>query len=329
MAKPPRPGSSRPKKGAQIGTGGHGRKALEGKGPTPKAEDRHWYRDKKRSERPTERPGAEKSAGSAPGPRPRASSPRASSPGASSADVVVGRNAVVEALRAKIPATSLTLAHRVEHDGRIREALELASKQGIPLLEVTRPELDRLAGDDQVHQGIALQIPPYRYAHPMDLADLAQERGDGVLVALDGITDPRNLGAIIRSTAAFGGQGVIVPQRRSVGVTPAVWKTSAGQLTHAPVALAGNLTRALEDLKARGFFVVGLAGDAPVAVQDVDVAGVPVVVVVGAEGAGLSRLVREACDLVVSIPMDPRTESLNAAVACGIVLHEIHKSRRL
>lgn len=313
MAKKGHPSAPSGKKGPTAGSGGRGRKALEGKGPTPKAEDRHWYRDKKRT-----------------GPARGSDS---SSAKRAAADVVAGRNSVVEALRANVPATALHLAYQIEHDQRIKEALQLAQAQGIPLLEVTRPELDRLAGQDAVHQGIVLTCEPYRYAHPMDLADRALGAGNGVLVAADGITDPRNLGAIIRSVAAFSGHGVIVPQRRSVGVTPAVWKTSAGQIVHAPVALAGNLVNTLQELKKRGFFVVGLAGAVPggprpASVRESDLADVPVVVVVGAEGEGLSRLVQQTCDLLIAIPMDPRVESLNASVAAGIVLYELAAQRR-
>ncbi len=301
-AKPPR----------RRGTGGHGRKALEGKGPTPRAEDRHWYSDKKRP----------KPSGSA---RPASGGKRETA----TADVVCGRNPVVEALRTKTPATQLTIALRIERDQRVDEALALAQRRNIPVVEMTKPELDRLAGQDVVHQGIVLTVPPYRYADPFDLADRALEAGNGVLVALDGVTDPRNLGAIVRSVAAFGGFGVIVPSRRSVGVTPVVWRTSAGQLGNAPVALAGNLTQTLKALQQRGFHVVGLAGDQANRIEKTDLAGVPVVVVVGGEGAGLSRLVRDTCDDVVAIPIDPRTESLNASVACGIALYEIARQRAL
>jgi 23S rRNA (guanosine2251-2'-O)-methyltransferase len=231
----------------------------------------------------------------------------------------------VEALRAGVPALSLHLAYQIDHDERIKEALSIAQKKTIPLLEVTRPELDRLAGEGTVHQGIVLSVEPYSYSHPGDLADRALATSRPLLVALDGVTDPRNLGAIIRSTAAFSGSGVIVPKRRSAGVTPAVWKTSAGQIVHAPVALATNLSAALQDLKARGFFVVGLAGEGATNLAKADVSDVPVVVVVGAEGEGLSRLVMQHCDILVSIPMNPAVESLNASVAASIVLYELAK----
>jgi 23S rRNA (guanosine2251-2'-O)-methyltransferase len=182
-----------------------------------------------------------------------------------------------------------------------------------------------MGGEGTVHQGIVLSCEPYTYAHPGDLAKAALATERPLLVALDGVTDPRNLGAIIRSTAAFSGSGVIVPKRRSAGVTPAVWKTSAGQIVHAPVALAGNLVNALQDLKAQGFFIVGLAGSGATNLIKADVSDVPVVVVVGAEGEGLSRLVMQNCDVLVSIPMNEAVESLNASVAASIVLYELSK----
>jgi 23S rRNA (guanosine2251-2'-O)-methyltransferase len=299
--------------GKRPGTGGYGRKALEGKGPTPKASERHWYKDKQR---------ANFKASSAAKPMRRTAPDSAGE-----THVVCGKNPVIEALRAKIPVSQITLQQRVERDARVNEILQLAHKRSIPVLEATKPELDRLAGADVVHQGVVLSVPPYRYLDPLDLAEKALDRGSALLVAADGVTDPRNLGAIIRSAAAFGGHGVIVPKRRSVGVTPAVWKTSAGQLSHAPVALATNLTNTLKALKERGYFVVGLAGDTSQSLPDSSLGDVPIVLVVGAEGAGLSRLVRETCDMVVSIPLDPRTESLNASVACGIALYEISRQR--
>ena len=154
-------------------------------------------------------------------------------------ETVTGRNSVLEALRTKIPATTMYIAQRVEMDDRVKEMLAIARHRDIPVLEVTRQELDRMAGFDGVHQGVALKVPPYEYAHPQDLLEQVIDRGQiPLFVALDGITDPRNLGAIIRSTAAFGGHGVILPQRRSASVNSAAWKTSAGAAARMPVALA-------------------------------------------------------------------------------------------
>jgi len=324
MANKPRAGAVRKsKKGPTKGTGGHGRKALEGKGPTPKAQDRPYHVAAKRKEL------AERAAAKRGGQRSNTgggtTARRATS---DDAEFVTGRNSVLEALRARIPATTLYVAARIELDDRVKEILSTATKRGIPVLEVMRPELDRLSGRDAVHQGVALKVPPYEYAHVDDVLDSVLQKGEVPLfVALDGVTDPRNLGAIIRSTAAFGGQTVIVPQRRSVGVTASAWKTSAGAAARTPVSMAANLTQALKGLKKRGLFVLGLAGEGDVSLYDLELADRGVVVVVGSEGKGLSRLVSETCDAIVSIPISASTESLNAGIAASVALYEISKRR--
>jgi 23S rRNA (guanosine2251-2'-O)-methyltransferase len=181
---------------------------------------------------------------------------------------------------------------------------------------------------DTVHQGVVLKVPPYTYAHPMELLEAALDSGSApLLVALDGITDPRNLGAIIRSTAAFGGHGIIVPQRRSVGVTAAAWKTSAGAAARVRVAMATNLNQAIKTLKEQGVFVIGLDGAGDVSLPGLELADRPLLIVVGSEGKGLSRLVTEQCDAVVSIPISATTESLNAGIAASVTLYEISRLR--
>ena len=247
---------------------------------------------------------------------------------ADAAEVLSGRNSVLEALRAKVPATALFIATRIEMDDRVKEALKIAAARGVAINEVTRPEIDRMTGYDSVHQGIALQVPPYKYQHPMEMLDTILSRGQKpLLVALDGITDPRNLGAIIRSVAAFGGQGVIVPQRRSTGVTASAWKTSAGAAARVPVALAANLNATLKDLKKRGCFIVGLDGDGDMQMHDFKLGTEPIVLVIGSEGKGLSRLVQENCDAIVSISIHGNTESLNAGIAASVALYEVSKRR--
>ncbi len=297
------------KKGALVGTGGQRRKGLEGKGPTPRAEDRPHHK--------AFRSATASSTG-------RGAAPRGRKSGATS-EIVAGRNAVVEALRAEVPVTTMYVAGRVDSDDRVREALKTAGERGIPVLETPRGELDRLT-DGAVHQGLAVQVPPYSYAHPGDLVD-SDRPGVPLVVALDGITDPRNLGAVIRSVAAFGGHGVVVPERRSAGVTASAWKTSAGAAARVPVARATNLTRALQDFRKAGFFVIGLDMDGDVALPDLQLVDEPLVVVVGSEGKGLSRLVRETCDQIVSVPMSGEMESLNAGVATGVVLYEVSRRR--
>ena len=257
------------KKGPTVGTGGHGRKALEGKGPTPKAEDRpvpqgaQEQAARRALSRQAPGAGAARSPGARSGPKGRATE-----------EVVTGRNSVVEALRAGIPAKALHVAIRIEMDDRVKESLKLAAERGIPLLETGKPELDRMT-DDAIHQGLVLQIPPYEYQDAYELAEETLESwkkghvaNAPLFVALDGITDPRNLGAIIRSVSAFSGHGVIVPERRSVGVTASAWKTSAGAAVRVPVARAANLNNTLKAFKNMGIYVLGLDGDGDVSLPD-------------------------------------------------------------
>lgn len=305
------------KKGAQVGTGGHGRRSLEGKGPTPKAADRKWHK----GYRPAS---AAKQAGSAgrsgPGKRPA----RKPSGGT---EYVAGRNSVIEALRAEIPATALYVAQRIDSDDRVKEAIRVASDRGLPLLEASRTDLDRLT-DGAIHQGLVLGVPPYDYADLDELLDVAETSGrPPLLVALDSVTDPRNLGAVVRSAAAFGAHGVIVPERRAAGMTAGAWKTSAGAAARLRVARVSNLTKGLLDLRKHGCFVVGLDADGDIDLPDLALATDPLVIVVGSEGKGLSRLVRDACDQVVSIPMEAATESLNAGVAASVTLYEVARLR--
>lgn len=316
-----RKGASR--KGPVVGSGGQKTRALQGRGPTPKAEDREKAAKRRRvserrddalSKRPSARSGA-------PASRPRPKSAKAAS------EMVAGRNSVVEALRAGIPATTMYVAGRIDVDDRVREAMKMALGRGIAMLETPRGELDRLT-DGAIHQGLALQVPPYEYAHPGDLMRAATDAGQAALVvALDGVTDPRNLGAVVRSVAAFGGHGVIVPERRAAGMTASAWKTSAGAASRVPVARVTNLTRGLEELKKAGCFVVGLDMGGDVELPRLDMAHDPLVLVIGSEGKGLSRLVRENCDVIVSIPMHAATESLNAGVAAGVALYEVARRR--
>jgi 23S rRNA (guanosine2251-2'-O)-methyltransferase len=347
------------------GTGGYGKRRLEGKGPTPPAHLRPGHPAQRRAAAgardqggadPESRGGtpagrsagrssagqagrvaAGRSAGLSPGGRtgrartsPAGDSAGGRARGAGDApEVVAGRNAVLEALRAAVPATALYAAPRLDADDRVREAITVAARAGVPMIEAGRAELDRLTGGS-VHQGLALRIAPYAYAHPDDLTARAAARGElPLIVALDGVTDPRNLGAIARSAAAFGGHGVLIPARRSARVTAGAWKASAGALARVPVAQAPNLTRALTSYAEQGLFVVGLDAAGPVGVDGLEVADGPLVLVVGSEGRGLSRLVTQRCDLLAQIPMAEAAESLNAGVAAGIALHEVARRRRL
>ena len=294
-----------------AGSGGRVRRGLEGKGPTPKAKDRPYHKAHK------VRAKAEKVAATRPKRRPKTGD----------SEWIAGRNSVVEALRAGMPVTSVYVAEGAERDSRLREVFALAADGGVSLLEVPRVELDRMTSG-AVHQGLAARIPAYEYAHPDDLLALAQERGEKPLVvALDSVTDPRNLGAVVRSAAGFGAHGVVVPERRAAGMTAAAWKTSAGAAARVPVAQTVNLTRQLKAYQQAGCMVVGLAADGEVSLPDLDLADGPLVVVVGSEGAGLSRLVAETCDQLVSIPMSSSLESLNAGVAASVALYAISQRR--
>jgi 23S rRNA (guanosine2251-2'-O)-methyltransferase len=293
------------KKGPTVGSGGQRRRGLEGRGPTPPAHMRPNHPAAKRAQSQSRRPAKR----------------------TDETELVLGRNPVLECLRADVPATALYVALGTEADERLTESVARAADLGIAILEVPRADLDRMTSN-HLHQGIALQVPPYDYAHPDDLLAVATtDSSPALLVALDNISDPRNLGAIVRSVAAFGGHGVLIPQRRSASVTAVAWRTSAGAAARVPVARATNLTRALKGWADSGLRVIGLDAGGDTALDDLDGTD-PLVVVVGSEGKGLSRLVRQTCDEVVSIPMAGHTESLNASVAAGVVLAEIARQRR-
>ncbi len=340
------------------GTGGYGRRRLEGKGPTPPAHLRPGHpaqrraaqtarqsRDADRAEAEARGPagrsagwaaaggaGARNRGTAAGAPDGRSAGPRADrARGAGdAAEVVAGRNAVLESLRARVPATALYAAPRLESDSRVSELIRLAADAGVPLIEAGRGELDRLTGG-AVHQGIALKVRPYDYAHPDDLLARASGRGEPpLIVALDAVTDPRNLGAIVRSVAAFGGHGVLVPARRSAQVSAGSWKASAGALARVPVARAPNLARALAAYQEAGLFVAGLDARGDTVIDELPVADDPLVLVVGSEGRGLSRLVAQRCDVLARIPIAAQAESLNAGVAAGIALHSVagHRAAR-
>ena len=297
-----------------AGSGGRVRRGLEGRGPTPKAADRPNHKAHKFKAR------AEKAASA----RPKRRS-------SGDDEWIAGRNSVVEALREGVPVSGVYVAEGTERDGRLREAFRLAAEHGISLLEVTRGELDRRT-DGAVHQGLAARVPAYEYAHPSDLVDAASERGEApLIVALDSVTDPRNLGAVVRSAAGFGAHGVVIPERRAARMTASAWKSSAGAAARVPVAQATNLVRTLKDYQQAGCMVLGLAASGDLSLPELlaerDLATGPLVLVVGSEGDGLGRLVAETCDRLLSIPMSSTLESLNAGVAASITLYALSQVR--
>jgi 23S rRNA (guanosine2251-2'-O)-methyltransferase len=301
------------RKGPSKGTGGNNKKRLSGKGPTPKAEDRPYHAAAKRKAAKPASRGKERG-------KERS---RERSSFSFHGEMVAGRNAVLEALRADVPSTELIVARSIDIDDRIEESLKLALKKSLPIREVHRADVEKISMNSQ---GIALAIKPYQYSSLKEILQRATH--PGLIVALDGVTDPRNLGAIIRSAAAFGVAGVIIPERRSAAMTAAAWKTSAGAAARMPVAQVTNLNRAIEEVQEQGYFVVGLDGEAAELVSNMKVATEPVMIIVGSEGKGLSRLTSEKCDLVVKIPMRSTTESLNASVATSIALYAVDEARK-
>ncbi len=349
-----RPGAGgRTKSGKpRPGTGGYSKRRLEGKGPTPPAALRPGHPAQRKASsagaqaaraqavepqgggrrggraqptgRGADRGGADRGRAARPAGGSRfAAVPRGTG---NAAEIVAGRNPVLESLRAAVPATALHVGPRLDADERIGEAVMLAADAGIPVVEAGRAELDRLTGG-AIHQGLALRVRPYNYAHPDDLVQAGYDAGaQPLIVALDGVTDPRNLGAVVRSVAAFGGHGVLVPVRRSAGVTAGAWKASAGTLARVPVAQAPNLVRTLAAYQEAGLFVAGLDAGGGDDIADLQLADGPLVLVVGSEGKGLSRLVMQRCDVVVRIPITG-VGSLNAGVAAGIAMYQVARLR--
>jgi 23S rRNA (guanosine2251-2'-O)-methyltransferase len=283
-----------------AGSGGRVRRGLEGRGPTPKAKDRPYHqahKDAAKAERAKAKQGTRRRT-------------------ASDAEWAAGRNSVVELLRGGVPVTAVYVAEGAERDNRLREAFKLAAEQGVKLLEVTRNEMDRMTAG-AVHQGLAARLPSYEYAHADDLLDRATEAKEpALIVALDSVTDPRNLGAVVRSAAGFGAHGVLIPERRAARL---------------PIAQTVNLTRQLKAYQEAGCMVVGLAADGDLSLPELVAPGGlaegPLVVVVGSEGTGMGRLVAETCDQIVSIPMAGQLESLNAGVAASVALYAISQAR--
>lgn len=248
--------------------------------------------------------------------------PRREAPRETPENLIVGRNAVREALRAGRDMEKL-LVSRGEATGSLREILALAREKGVVVQEVDRRRLDEMAEN---HQGVAALASMYAYSTLEEILALAREKGEPpFLVVLDGITDPHNLGAIVRTAECMGAHGVIIPERRAVGLTPAAMKAAAGALEWIKVARVTNLTRALETLKAQNVWTYATDMDGE-DYRRVNFSG-GCALVIGAEGQGVSRLVRETCDQVVSIPMKGHIDSLNASVAAGVILAEIARQR--
>ncbi|NBU30574.1 MAG: 23S rRNA (guanosine(2251)-2'-O)-methyltransferase RlmB [Actinobacteria bacterium] len=240
-------------------------------------------------------------------------------------DWVIGRNATLEALQAGIPVDAVYVMTGIDMDERIREVLDICRARRLNLLDASRSDLDRMT-NKSAHQGLAMRVPAYTYADASTFPKVALP----LIMVLDGITDTRNLGAIIRSCAAFGATGVVISERRAASVTPAAWKTSAGAAARIPVAQVTNIARTLKEYKQAGCFVIGMDADGDDFIHEAaaKLCDGPTVIVIGAEGDGISRLVRETCDIIAQIPMTTSTESLNASVAASVALYEAARVRR-
>ena len=255
-------------------------------------------------------------------PRPR---PKRPQDGASADGIIEGRNAVAEALRAGTPIDKVFLL-KGEVDLPLRQLANQARQQGAVLAEVDRHKLDAMSRT-HAHQGIIAVAAVREYASVEDLLQAARDRGEPpLLVGCDELSDPHNLGAVIRTAECAGAHGVIIPKRRSAGLTAVVAKTSAGAVSHLPVARVANLPSLLKQLKKEGLWIFGAAADGPVSLYEADLKG-PAAIVIGSEGSGMSRLVAETCDVLVRIPMKGKLNSLNASAAAAILLYEAVRQR--
>ncbi len=240
-------------------------------------------------------------------------------------DLVEGRNAVIEALRAGRALDKIYIA-KGETDKTLGHIAARARDAGIVVVEADRRKLDAMSAT-KAHQGVVAVAAVREYCSLEDILDIAEQRGEAPFVILcDEISDPHNLGAILRSAECAGAHGVVIPKRRSAGLTGIVGKTSAGAVEHIPVARVANLAAAIRDLKERGLWIYGTAASAPASLWETDFTG-PCCIVVGSEGEGMGRLVTEQCDFLVGIPMRGKLDSLNAAAAATVLMYEVVRQR--
>lgn len=239
--------------------------------------------------------------------------------------IIEGRNAVIEALRAGTAMDKVYIA-RGETDATLGHIASTARGKGIVVVEADRRKLDAMSVTHS-HQGVIAVAAVREYASVSDILQSARDKGEAPLVVVcDELSDPHNLGAVIRTAEAAGAHGIIIPKRRSAGLTAIVAKTSAGAVSYLPVARVANLTALLKELKEEGLWVFGTAADGSTSLYQADLKG-PAAIVIGSEGNGMSRLVREQCDFLVSIPMRGQVNSLNASAAAAVVLYEAVRQR--
>lgn len=240
-------------------------------------------------------------------------------------DVLIGRNAVIEAIRSGRGINKLLIADG-DKEGSVKEVISLAKEQGIVIQFVERSKIEGIAGG-QRHQGVLAYVAPVAYSDLETILQAAETKGEApFLLLLDELEDPHNLGALLRTADATGVHGVLIPKRRSVPLTATVAKTSAGAVEYVPVARIGNIAQTLRKLKDKGFWVAGADMDGSQNYYEADLTG-PLVLVVGSEGHGMSRLTKEQCDFIVKMPMVGKINSLNASVAGSILMYESMRQR--
>jgi 23S rRNA (guanosine2251-2'-O)-methyltransferase len=241
-------------------------------------------------------------------------------------DLIFGRHTVIAAMEHERPLNKIWVLPQLKRNSKLNELLFQCKSRGAVIAETTSMRLDQLT-QYATHQGLVAQVGACEYVELDELIKTAREqRTAPVLIAIDGITDPHNLGAIIRSAEALGSQGLILPQRRAASVGATVAKVAAGALESLPISRVVNLNRSLETLKSEGFWIYGLTVEAPVLISEVDLSG-PIVLLIGAEGKGLSAVTQKHCDGTARVPLKGETQSLNASVATGIGIYEIFRQR--
>ncbi|MED3881042.1 23S rRNA (guanosine(2251)-2'-O)-methyltransferase RlmB [Priestia megaterium] len=239
-------------------------------------------------------------------------------------EFIIGRNPVLEALKSGRDINKLWIAEGSQ-GGSMGQITQLAKRNGVLVQFVPKKKIEQMV--DGIHQGVAAQVAAYQYAELDDLFNLAEKRNESpFFLLLDELEDPHNLGSIMRTADAIGAHGIIIPKRRSVGLTATVAKASTGAIEHIPVARVTNLSRTIDELKDRGVWIVGTDAKESDDYRNLD-GGMPLTLVIGSEGKGMSRLIREKCDFLVQLPMVGHVTSLNASVAASLLMYEVYRKR--
>lgn len=239
-------------------------------------------------------------------------------------EFIIGRNPVLEALKSGRDINKLWIAEGSQ-GGLMGQITQLAKRNGVLVQFVPKKKIEQMV--DGIHQGVAAQVAAYQYAELDDLFNLAEKRNESpFFLLLDELEDPHNLGSIMRTADAVGAHGIIIPKRRSVGLTATVAKASTGAIEHIPVARVTNLSRTIDELKDRGVWIVGTDAKESDDYRNLD-GGMPLTLVIGSEGKGMSRLIREKCDFLVQLPMVGHVTSLNASVAASLLMYEVYRKR--